>query len=570
MPPKARKKRAKMESGATPAPVPPGAAAEKDVEKEPAPAKRPRIARTLSADAQQLIINCHNAFAAEPYRKGKTAELVAQALSIGDKTVKTVMREHKLRCEAALAAGAEPSSVRPPPDEPETRKREPKVKDRHVDFVMRCLAKQMLEEDLEELPSLNSMYEFTLGQRKETAVLRHCKVEDVFPFARTTFRLILQDRLGYVFKAGDDDREQLKQQVHIIEQRRVFLRKVHMLRVNGYMMWYLDETWVNKNTTRRKSWELGKAKVAEAAAAAGAPAVLRPKGKKKPTGKGGRAIVIGIASRETGVVGDLLEIFKGKKSKTTDDYHKEMNAKVFEEWLEKVIAWIKAKYPNQKHAIVMDNASYHSRLTDDSRTPKTKDRKADIVEYMRANKVVPPQLLPGYKTPEEAQALLVECIKKNVRFPYKQPEYKDGPLPTVERYNTLTKKVLLNCIPQKEKKYVTDEMCKAAGIQMVRLPPYHCEFNPIELVWAAAKAGVAKRNVTYNLKAAMEIMREEALKCDAAYWLKLEKHVMKEEEIAGGGDHIVLRAAELVADQPVVISFESSNDDEDSSDEEEV
>jgi len=90
-----------------------------------------------------------------------------------------------------------------------------------------------------------------------------------------------------------------------------------------------------------------------------------------------------------------------------------MNAKVFEDWLSETLDWIKIKYPNQKHAIVMDNASYHSRLTDDSKAPTTGARKAEIIEYMRANKIVPPDLLPGYKKPEEAQALLVECCKKN-------------------------------------------------------------------------------------------------------------------------------------------------------------
>lgn len=435
---------------------------------------------------------------------------------------------------------------------------------------MRCLAKQMLEEPVEELPSVTSMFEYVISQRPEAAKLRHCTAEYIFPFKRSAFHVLLQTRLGYVHKASDDDREQRKQQAHIIEQRREYLRKVKVLRTNGWMLWYQDETWINKNTTRRKSWELGKAKVAEAAAAAGAPKVLRPGGKKKPIGKGGRAIVIGIGSRETGVVGELLEIFKGKKSKTTDDYHKEMNATLFEEWLDKVVDWIKVKYPNQKHAIVMDNASYHSRLTGDSTTPKTKNRKAEIVDYMRINKIVPPQLLPGYKTPEEAQALLTECIKKNVPFTYKPPEYKesDGPLPTVEEYNKLTKAVLLECIPPKEKIYVTDEMCKAKGVTVVRLPPYHCEFNPIELVWASAKAGVAKRNVQYNLVKAMDIMREECTKIGAAQWLKLEQHAMKEEEIAGGGDQMVLHAAELAADQPIVISFESSDEDDESSDEE--
>ncbi len=39
------------------------------------------------------------------------------------------------------------------------------------------------------------------------------------------------------------------------------------------------------------------------------------------------------------------------------------------------------------------------------------------------------------------------------------------------------------------KKYRVDEMAKAAGHEVVRLPPYHCTFNPIELVWADEKAG---------------------------------------------------------------------------------
>ena len=561
MPPK---KRAKTASAPTPAAVPAagGTAA------PPAEAKRPRIARVLSADTQQVIINCFHAVQADKNRRGKTAEQVAALLGIAHSTVKSVMADHKARCEAAFVAGQDEAKVRPPPNAREERKREPKIKDAHVDFVSRCLSKQMLEEELEELPTVRSMYDFVIKEREETAKVRHCTVEDVFPFKRSTFHdKILRDRLGYVHRAGDDDREQLKQQLHIIEQRRVFLRRVTAVRANGFVLWYLDETWVNKNTTRRKSWELNvKSAPGKAAAAAGLPEVLRPKGKKKPTGKGGRAIVIGIGSLLTGVVPELLEIFKGKKSKT-EDYHKEMNGALFEEWLEKAIDFIKAKYPGRKHAIVMDNASYHSRLVEGSATPKTKAVKADIIKYMEKNKIVPPQLLPGYNTPAEAQALLIECIQKGVEFPYKEPKYASGPLPTTEQYNTLTKPVLLSCIPLKEKIYVTDELCKAKGFQMLRLPPYHCEFNPIELVWAKAKAAVASKNVTYQLSEAMKIMRVEAEACGAEYWAKLEKHAMKEEETARGGDEIVLSAAELALDQPIVLTFESSSDDDESDDE---
>ena len=39
------------------------------------------------------------------------------------------------------------------------------------------------------------------------------------------------------------------------------------------------------------------------------------------------------------------------------------------------------------------------------------------------------------------------------------------------------------------KKYVIDEMARllAAGYSALRLPPYHCVFNPTEMVWNQLK-----------------------------------------------------------------------------------
>jgi len=108
----------------------------------------------------------------------------------------------------------------------------------------------------------------------------------------------------------------------------------------------------------------------------------------------------------TGVVPELLRVFKGAQGKETDDYHKEMNAELFEGWMQETLTWIKAKFPNQKCAIVYDNASYHSRLTDETRRPSSIWKKAEIVDWMRARKVVPPELLPGYLTSEQVQAQL--------------------------------------------------------------------------------------------------------------------------------------------------------------------
>ena len=56
----------------------------------------------------------------------------------------------------------------------------------------------------------------------------------------------------------------------------------------------------------------------------------------------------------------------------------------------------------------------------------------------------------------------------------------------------------------------------------------------------------------------------------AAYWLKVEKHAMKEEEIAGGGDQIVLSAIELAMDTPTIITFDSSSEEEEDSEEEDA
>lgn len=35
--------------------------------------------------------------------------------------------------------------------------------------------------------------------------------------------------------------------------------------------------------------------------------------------------------------------------------------------------------------------------------------------------------------------------------------------------------------------------------EVIRLPPYHCQYNPIELIWAKVKGEVAKNNNTFKM-----------------------------------------------------------------------
>jgi hypothetical protein len=183
------------------------------------------------------------------------------------------------------------------------------------------------------------MFDYMQKARNPVAAARHCSDEDVFPFGLTRFSQLLGE-LGYVHKDSGDDRERLKMQEHVLLQREKYLIKIDRLRSQGYVVFYMDETWVNKNMTRKKAWEMGDS--VHPAAGAAAPRYLRKNNKKAPIGKGARSIVVGIGSRETGIVDELLKIFRGSKSKV-GDYHKEMNATVFEEWMESVLTWIKEK-----------------------------------------------------------------------------------------------------------------------------------------------------------------------------------------------------------------------------------
>ena len=75
------------------------------------------------------------------------------------------------------------------------------------------------------------------------------------------------------------------------------------------------------------------------------------------------------------------------------------------------------------------------------------------------------------------------ALEAGVPFRYFKPSLgPNEPIPPYSQYSVLTKKQLLASVAPREKVYVVDTMAKKAGIEVVRLPPYHCEFNPIEPV----------------------------------------------------------------------------------------
>ena len=534
-----------------------------------------RVARTLSKDAQELIIACYQT-ASSSSKHGRAREVVADMLggTVGASTISKVWAAHKQRVAEAIKQGKDESTVRVPDAAPDVRQRSTKYDGRHLTYVAHCINTMVYEQPLEELPSVRSMYEKVMEMRLEFARRHHCSQTGVFNFSHGTFHKMLK-QLGYVHVTDEDDRSARKNQEHVLQMRTEYLKQIARLRAKGYVILYQDETWVNKNTTKKKSWVLkgdGNVVAAPGGAQLQLPSVLRSGGQKKPIGKGGRAIVIGIGSSQHGTIGELLKVFVGKKAGKTDDYHKEMNATLFEEWFDEVLKWIASNLPDQKVAVVIDNAKYHSRAYPHTMVPTMSKRKDEIITWMRSNREVPPQLLPGYIEPQEVNMRRLAALEAKVAFEYVEPHVgPDDPLPSYSQYDKLTKKQLLASIQPRSKKYVIDDRSRKAGVELVRLPPYHCEFNPIELVWGHAKGAVAKRNVTYNLKSAMSIMKEECLKCDAEYWKKVEIHAIKEEQKVLAGDVVLRAMVERAANSArsgddLIIVFSASSESEDESD----
>lgn len=159
----------------------------------------------------------------------------------------------------------------------------------------------------------------------------------------------------------------------------------------------------------------------------------------------GKRFIIVHAGSEKGFVPNCLLIFSGQNK--LEDYHSEMNAHNFTKWItEKLI-------PNlhEPSIIVMDNAPYHTVVT--NKAPTSSSRVDEIKLWLLENNI---DFDPSLRKPN-----LLSLVKKN----------KPRPI------------------------YAIDELLGENGHTVVRLPPYHCDLNPIELIWAQVKQKVAEHNV---------------------------------------------------------------------------
>jgi transposase len=204
-------------------------------------------------------------------------------------------------------------------------------------------------------------------------------------------------------------------------------------------------------------------------------------GCKVPISKGDMLVIVHACS-EQGFIPEALLIYPAKRQ--TGDYHSNMNADNYQKW---VIEKLLPNLPPQS-VLVVDNASYHNVVSDP--VPSSNSRKSDMLAWLDKYNIPYPE--------RNTKPILYDILKKN------KPNHIQ---------------------------FVLDKILEDHGHSVLRLPPYHPELNPIELLWGIIKGKVASQNVKFNLKTVEELFRKEAdnitLDMFSDVWRKTREHEEK-------------------------------------------
>ncbi|KAE9544251.1 hypothetical protein AGLY_001430 [Aphis glycines] len=299
----------------------------------------------------------------------------------------------------------------------------------------------------------------------------------------------------------------LTEREDLLVWRQNYLYDVRKYREEGRTVYYLDETWLNTGDCVDKVSVDQSIRSKHDAFNKGLTT-----GVTNPTGKGKRLIIVHIGSHKGFVDGGLL-FFESKKNSA--DYHDEMNGDSFHEWFKSILPRLD---PNS--VIVMDNAPYHSVRTE--KIPTSSTKKEDIISWL---------------------------ISKNVVIDQKM--FKPQLLAKVKE------------IKGQYMSYVVDNMAKDAGHNILRLPPYHCELNPIELAWAMVKGYVKQHNTTYKIDDVKLLLNTAIERVTSENWQNFLQHVKTEEDKMTEVDENMDAIIDNLEPCVLTITGDTSNSDDD-------
>jgi len=355
---------------------------------------------------KQLVINLKQFNDIEKQQNNFNAEWTiqqtAKGLGIGEATVRRIMAEHN-KNQQNVSANLPKARGRPEYTIPF--------------FLQHIVRKYIRDQNLK-------------GQHVSVELVRHhlAKINPEYLFqAKTLLRAL--GRWGFTYGTGKR-RSSLKERDYVILARRRYLRQKRLnRRSDGTFIRsevFLDETFINKNHSNQFTWYFDE----------DGPEV------NKPSGKGERLIVVN-AITVNGWVNNAKLIFEAKKK--TGDYHGQMDWENFSRWFTEQLL------PNipQSSIIIMDNASYHNTVEENS-FPRSNSVKKDIRKWLD-DKEIP-----------WGQDLLKAELYALCKMHKPKPEFK------------------------------IDKIAKAAGHLILRTPQYHPELQPIEMCWGVVKNYMAK------------------------------------------------------------------------------
>ena len=239
-----------------------------------------------------------------------------------------------------------------------------------------------------------------------------------------------------------------------------------------------------------------------------------------PVSKGERLIIVHAGGR-FGFIPNALLIYKSQVK--TGDFHKEMNTDNYVKWLRTML--IPNLPPNS--VLVIDNASYHN--TQLERSPTSNSLKKDMLDWL---------------------------ARYNIQYDERSTKTK------------LYDLILAN--KPAHKTYLIDQILTEHGHSILRLPPYHPDLNPIELIWGDVKQWVGIRNVTFKLKDVEALCRQRFDQIGEMVWENVCRRVEENEQHYWEKDGMVEERIEriILEDNGMESSDEEKEEEEEEVEEE--
>lgn len=195
----------------------------------------------------------------------------------------------------------------------------------------------------------------------------------------------------------------------------------------------------------------------------------------------GKGLIIIHAGGTNGFVPGALMIYKSTQS--TGDYLHEINTENYEKWIKNQLI------PNltSNSVFVIDNAAYHNAINE--KLPSSNSRKSEMRDWLKNKNI---EFNPSALKPE-----LYEIIKKH-KNDYVQ--------------------------------YSIDAIMEEHGHKVLRLPPYHPDFNPIENTWVLVKDYLGKHNTELSFSEITQLLNEKFSSINVEAWRRVIDHAIEGED----------------------------------------